>query len=231
MLNSSGDDANYIVNADDFENVSTKISTLSRAKIIGNISNLFNGVKIDWFQKLDLSEAYGKIDISKVGHVISLKNNNCRDIMVIASSDFTGGLPDGLDAVFKESVPPIDIANWKVNVDIDSCLVTGLIWTGNIETDLNPINNIYRIKFNGTGLTGQLEKFIEKQIPLKATTEPLNFFRIDSTSNMTFHNQTLNRSSFIFRFYSDRVEAMNTSDQTTVIATYTKATSTWTYAE
>ena len=224
-FNSAGNTVGYILNADDFKNCNNRFSTISRVKVRGDISNISSNL-ISYFLLVDLSESNGNLDLSKVEEPITFALGNAENVSLIATGNFSS-YPVGYDGVvFKESVSPIPLSYWDVTATVDAMLCRGIKWQGNIETDFNPAEAINRIRLDGTQLTGQLEKFIEKLITTKTDGSAI---RIASTSNMTFNGQILDNFDVVFTFYSDTIVAKIAGTET-VVATYTKATGAWTYS-
>lgn len=217
-FNGSGTEVCYEVDANQFEWCENAFNAISRGKILGDIKYLQNDV-IGYAQYMDFSEAEGNFDLAKVTNfnTVSLNNN----VALIATGTFTQF--GGYNAKYKTSPTPIPL-NY-CNYDGDDMSNEGPLWSGNIETDMRVSANYLRVRFDGNQVTGRLEKWIEKMIAVKSVGSNL---RVLSKSSMTLNNTTLLNANFLFHFNSDTV-TVTENNSATVIGTYTKATSTWSW--
>lgn len=220
-LNATTDEVCYSLDCLHFKNAGNSFHTLSKGKLIGNIEDIWHNL-INYSQILDLSEAKGNLDLSKCNFASVISRNNPNVSLTTTGTFHT--IPGGEGTVFKPS--SIQLTLFEPTARSKEATSKGINWIGNIETNLIANEYVNRIRLDGQQLTGRLEKYVEKLIASKNAGD---FVRIYTNSAMTFHDITCANKGFVFNFNADTVTVTEDATGSAVIATYTKASGTWSY--
>lgn len=235
-INSSGKDIAYVIDALDFATRSTPISTMSRAKIVGNITKMFEGNTMGWFEHFDMSEASGVFPVATdiVNFVGTVGNSDtvisCPNVELSFSGQLTR--PSQFKGIFKTANMPISyLANSSIATFFGNSGNTSVALTGNIS-DLGICSSLTNINVNGPLLVGDLGSYIASYAATKSS-GGIRFLNTNK-SGMTIHGITMAgnndfKNGGVLAIFSASEIVVKYKEDTATLGTYNKSTQTWTW--
>lgn len=236
-VNSSGKDIAYVVDASDFAARNTPITTMSRAKIVGNITKMFQGNTIGWFENFDMSEASGVFTVAT--NIVNLVGTVGDIATFIPCPNVEFSFAGFMSKVFqikvksKPSYLPVSYIANNQNMQVldDEVGANSINLVGNVA-DLGILGSIRRMNAGSIQLTGDLGNYIASYASVRSS-GGLRFLNTER-SGMTIHGITmLNNSDFkgagvLADFYENEI-VVKYKEDTATLGTYNKSTQTWTW--
>lgn len=227
-ITSDQNESSYVINLDDMRFHNDSDLSLSKMKGIGDITPF--SLK-GYNQALDLSEAYGKFDLSKTLNVTIDKVGDSRYINVVpvCNNANTTLVLLTSNVFFKfDTNNPLPISKFASANNLEILQLYGANVIGNIS-DIVAKASFKMLGFeNSRNLTGVAETFI---IAVNAAGNTTNF-RLNIINTAVTWNGGTAPSSTIYCDFSDSSKIVcrsNGSASGAVIGTYTKASGTWVY--
>lgn len=227
-ITSDTDITSYAINLEDMKYHDSSDLSLSKMKGVGDITPF---TLKGYNQNLDLSEAYGLFDLSKVSHIsMSNAGSSTTEVAPVCNNANTTLVSLTSQVFFKfDSSNPLPISKFAGANSLQKLQLYGANVTGNIS-DIVAKASFKSIGLeNCANLTGVAEPFI---IAVNTAGNATNFI-LDITGTLVTWNGGTAPSSSIYCDFSDSTKIVchnNGSAGGAVIGTYTKATGTWEYA-
>lgn len=226
---SDGTEVCFEVNAEDFSCRLAPISQFSRAKVIGELTSMFDNNTLAWFEHFDLSEAYGVFSVASNVNTLKPVNGKLAPQVQLSFSSALTALKK-IQGVFKTTNMPITYIPSSVIFFFDEIGNTSVNLVGNIsEMTIITGEGSRRINVNGPQLVGDLRAYIASCAAKSSGS--IRFLNTDK-SGMTFYETVMaNNDDFagigvIAEFSANEIVVKYKND-TTVLSTYNKSTQTW----
>lgn len=224
-----GDEPAYIIQAEDFAYHTTPLTLISRAKVVGNLTKMFEGNTVGYCEYCDFSEAEGVLEVSYNIYILRA---------IIPAPNVALGFNTAMTRVatllgnFKTSELPVEyLAGSNISICFEGVGNTSSALKGNVA-NLGILSSLLRINANGPELVGDLGAYFVSYAATKNSSSIR--FRNADKSNMTIHGISMNGNNDfagegVVAQYSATEIVVKYKNDVVILGTYNKSAQTWSW--